>query len=122
MYYIDRAVFLLPLKFCDFSDDLKKEDGGDVVVDVDSGLAIEGDDEVLGSRSAVSVALEIDKIVPRPEINNEDELTSENVGRGYLLTLDNIKTMLVEAFLCFWNGSNLCKLRVVLLVDMFEQF
>ncbi|VDK70482.1 unnamed protein product [Litomosoides sigmodontis] len=80
-------------------DDLKKEDGGDVVVDVDSGLTIEGDDEVLGSRLAVSVALEIDKIVPRPEMNNEDELTSENVDRGYLLTLDNIKTLFASELL-----------------------
>ncbi|CAG9540512.1 unnamed protein product [Cercopithifilaria johnstoni] len=79
-------------------DDLKK-DSGDVVVDVDSRLTVEGDDEALGSRLAISVALEINKIIPRPEMDNEDELGAENVDRGYLLTLDNVRTIFTSELL-----------------------
>ncbi|KAL3986008.1 hypothetical protein ACH3XW_41010 [Acanthocheilonema viteae] len=80
-------------------DDLKKDDGGDVVVDVDSGLAVEGDDEAVDSCLAISVALEINKIVPRPETDNEDELGTENVNHGYLLTLDNVRTIFASELL-----------------------
>uniref|UniRef100_A0A915PQM1 Bm4368 n=1 Tax=Setaria digitata TaxID=48799 RepID=A0A915PQM1_9BILA len=74
-------------------NDLKKEDGGDVIVDVDSELAVEGDDETLAGRSAISVAIEINKIMPRLEMANEDELEAENADQEYLLTLDNIRTL-----------------------------
>uniref|UniRef100_A0A0R3QPA1 KAT8 regulatory NSL complex subunit 3 n=1 Tax=Brugia timori TaxID=42155 RepID=A0A0R3QPA1_9BILA len=78
-------------------DDLKKEDGGDVIVDVDSELAAEGDDEVPDGRLSISVAFEINKIIPRPEVDNEDELKIEN--DGYLLTLDNVKTIFTSEVL-----------------------
>ncbi|EJD73905.1 hypothetical protein LOAG_18707 [Loa loa] len=77
-------------------DDLKKEDGGDAVVDVDSELAVEGDDEAPDGRSAISVAFEINKIIPRPEVDNEEELKVEH---GYLLTLDNVKTIFANEVL-----------------------
>ncbi|KAM3716404.1 Protein sumv-2 [Dirofilaria immitis] len=74
-------------------DDLKKEDAGDVIVDVDSEPTIEGDDEMPNGRLAITVALEINKITPRPEMNNEDKLEAENFDHEYLLTLDNVRTM-----------------------------
>ncbi|VDN90986.1 unnamed protein product [Brugia pahangi] len=78
-------------------DDLKKEDGADVIVDVDSELVAEGDDEVPDGRLSISVAFEINKIIPRPEVDNEDELKIEN--DGYLLTLDNVKTIFTSEVL-----------------------
>lgn len=74
-------------------------------MDVDSELAVEGDDEVLGNRLAISVALEINKITPRPEMEDEDELKAEGVDHGYLLTLDNIRTRYLRGlnFFMFWN-------------------
>uniref|UniRef100_A0AAF5PT77 Bm4368 n=2 Tax=Wuchereria bancrofti TaxID=6293 RepID=A0AAF5PT77_WUCBA len=78
-------------------DDLKKEDGADVIVDVDSELAVEGDDEAPSGRLSISVAFEINKIVPRPEMDNDDELKIEN--DGYLLTLDNVKTIFTNEVL-----------------------
>lgn len=78
------------MKTYHFSDDLKKEDDGDV--DVDSEIAVEGDDEVPGGRSAVSVAVQINRIMPRPDMDN-NESNVENASREYVLTLDNVRTM-----------------------------
>ncbi|MCP9257058.1 DB module [Dirofilaria immitis] len=93
----DNPSFFIEKFFCEglsiFRDDLKKEDAGDVIVDVDSEPTIEGDDEMPNGRLAITVALEINKITPRPEMNNEDKLEAENFDHEYLLTLDNVRTM-----------------------------
>lgn len=66
-------------------------------MDVDSELVVEGDDEEPGGRSAITVALEISKIIPRPEMDNDDELEAENIDHEYLLTLDNVRTMYLRS-------------------------
>ncbi|VDN03426.1 unnamed protein product [Thelazia callipaeda] len=73
-------------------DDLKKSDGGDITVDVDSELTIEDDEESSFGGPAISAATEISRMLSRPE-TDEDYTESDH---DYFLTLDNIRTMFID--------------------------